>query len=294
MIKEYYYRVAGFTFGVLLPEVSDINNLLPSFRMFHCHEAGEAEVLFHFMSAPDSFFHNRKTLLIEQSYTELGQMLLYRDEDGYQVEMRTVSGRTHRLHTDLYFTFAKVAIDWGDRHAGDVVSALLRVLFSQAVLPYGGISLHAAVVSSGGKAYLFMGKSGTGKSTHAALWQQCFDGCELLNDDNPTVRITEEGTMVYGTPWSGKTPCYKNRSFPIGGIVRLVQAPANRFEFRREIEAFITVLPGCAVFPYDGRLHAELCGTLVHLTDRVPVGRLECLPDREAARLCASALSAGC
>lgn len=96
--------------------------------------------------------------------------------------------------------------------------------------------------------------------------------------------------MVYGTPWSGKTACYRNQRFPVRGIVRLVQAPHNRFIRQEEVDAFITVLPGCAVFPQAESLHKKLCDTLIALTGRVPVGVLECLPNREAAQLCKSGI----
>lgn len=135
-----------------------------------------------------------------------------------------------------------------------------------------------------------MGKSGTGKSTHAAQWLRCFPESRLLNDDNPTVRIEEGRVTVYGTPWSGKTPCYKNESFTLGGIVRLVQAGTNRFIPQEGVDAFITILPGCMVIHENNVLHEELCSTLAEVAGSVPVGVLECRPDEEAARLCAGVL----
>ena len=63
-----------------------------------------------------------------------------------------------------------------------------------------------------------MGKSGTGKSTHSRLWLENVPGATLLNDDNPIVRLTLVGAIVYGSPWSGKTPCYKNESAPLAGV----------------------------------------------------------------------------
>ena len=131
-----------------------------------------------------------------------------------------------------------------------------------------------------------MGKSGTGKSTHSALWLKHIPGCTLLNDDNPAVRLVGDGAVAYGTPWSGKTPCYRNLSYPIGGMVRLSQAPANRFVRRREVDAFVVLYPGCSVITDDERLNGALCDTLARLTERVTVGTLECLPDEAAATLC--------
>ena len=100
------------------------------------------------------------------------------------------------------------------------------------------------------------------------------------------VRRVGDGAVAYGTPWSGKTPCYRNLSYPIGGMVRLSQAPANRFVRRREVDAFVVLYPGCSVITDDERLNGALCDTLARLTERVTVGTLECLPDEAAARLC--------
>jgi hypothetical protein len=146
------------------------------------------------------------------------------------------------------------------------------------------------VVCLDNKGFLFMGKSGTGKSTHAMLWQEAFPGCELLNDDNPTLRLEEEGVRVYGTPWSGKTPCYKNRSCLVQGMVRLRQAKENRFERQTDIGAFIHLLPGCSVIRKDEGQYDVLCTTLIEMIGKVKVGVLACLPTQEAARVCRAAL----
>lgn len=82
---------------------------------------------------------------------------------------------------------------------------------------------------------MLLGKSGTGKSTHSRLWLKYIPDTKLLNDDNPAVRIMDNNTiMIYGTPWSGKTPCYKNVGVLLEGLVRLRQAPENQWKKYRE------------------------------------------------------------
>ena len=87
----------------------------------------------------------------------------------------------------------------------------LMVQFAMATADQGTALFHAAVVSYEGGGYMFLGPSGTGKSTHASLWLKHIEGVALVNDDNPVVR---DG-IVYGSPWSGKTPCYRNVSYPL-------------------------------------------------------------------------------
>lgn len=288
----YIYKVAGFRFSVRVPADVDMESLLPSFVPFRCEEEGEE--LFHLDACHASLPDDGTALLLEESVNDMGYSRLMKTDAGYQVMLRyTEQGSEHQMQTDRRFTQAQVTINWSDPYAGAVLCSLLRIAFAQAVVYHRAVSIHASVVHLDGKAYLFMGKSGTGKSTHSALWQETFEGCELLNDDNPTLRLTDKGVMAYGTPWSGKTPCYKNSCFPLAGMVRLRQAQQNRYTEQKDITAFITVLPGCSVIRKDTQQYDTLCATLLEITEKVKVGTLECLPNKEAAMVCRLAVLNG-
>lgn len=288
----YIYKVAGFRFSVHVPADVDMESLLPSFVPFRCEEEGEE--LFHLDACHASLPDDGTALLLEESVNDMGYSRLMKTDAGYQVMLRyTEQGSEHQMHTDRRFTQAQATINWSDPYAGAVLCSLLRIAFAQAVVYHRAVSIHASVVHLDGKAYLFMGKSGTGKSTHSALWQETFEGCELLNDDNPTLRLTDKGVMAYGTPWSGKTPCYKNSCFPLAGMVRLRQAQQNRYTEQKDITAFITVLPGCSVIRKDTQQYDTLCATLLEITEKVKVGTLECLPNKEAAMVCRLAVLNG-
>ena len=163
----------------------------------------------------------------------------------------------------------------------------LMVLYALATADRQTALFHAAVVSHDGKGYMFLGPSGTGKSTHARLWLQHIEGTELMNDDNPVVRIAGDGTaVVYGSPWSGKTPCYRNVSCPLGGIVVLSQAPYNKIRRLGGIEAYVALMESISGKRWDERIADGLHQTENELASHVPVWHLECLPDGAAARLC--------
>lgn len=148
------------------------------------------------------------------------------------------------------------------------------------------IAIHSSVIVHSGRAVLFLGESGTGKSTHTRLWREHISGAQLLNDDSPIVRVVEGVPTVFGSPWSGKTPCYRNESYPIAAFVRLAQAPHNRIARLPVVRAIGALLPSCPpAFAYDAQLQDNICDTLSQLIARVPVYRLECLPDADAARL---------
>lgn len=291
-MKDYYFRIAGFLMEVRLPEDKNIEKLLPSFHLFRCETVLNKQKLVTFATTSEALPPTDIVRVVDESENDLGYTRLIQLQNGYRIELSyRKDSQQHTMHTDARFTSAVANIRWEDPYAGEVLSSFLRIVYSQAVAFHGAVSIHAASVAWQGKAFLFMGKSGTGKSTHARLWLKCFPGSELLNDDNPTIRIEQGKVTAYGTPWSGKTPCYKNKSFPVGGMVRLQQTQANRFTPCTEVDAFITLLPGCSVINSHAEQYGALCDTLVETTALVPTGRLECLPDEEAARLCERSLT---
>ena len=137
---------------------------------------------------------------------------------------------------------------------------------------------------------MFLGKSGTGKSTHSSLWLKYLEGSELLNDDNPILRVGEDGVArVYGSPWSGKTPCYKNDSVPVGAIVR--QYPENRIARNSIVEAYAAVYPSCSGFRAVKEMADGMHSTIEKVVLSVPCYTLDCLPDEAAARLSCETIS---
>ena len=153
-------------------------------------------------------------------------------------------------------------------------------------IPYQTLAIHSSCIVCRNQAVLFLGESGTGKSTHTCLWREHIDGAVLLNDDSPMVRVEEGKVWVYGSPWSGKTPCYKAERYELKGCVRLSQAPYNRMRKLSVLEAYGAIHPSCAPeFAYDDALYDEVSRTIGEILSVVPVYHLECLPDEDAARL---------
>ena len=177
------------------------------------------------------------------------------------------------------------------RHTKMAIDNALMVLFALATAGLSTVLFHAAIVSYQGKGYMFLGPSGTGKSTHAGLWLKYIGGTELANDDNPVVRIDEDGARVYGSPWSGKTPCYRNVSYPLGGVVLLHQAPYNKIRRLTGIHAYAALVSSISGKRWDERIADGLHQTENALASSVPMWYLECLPDEAAAVLCCTEIS---
>lgn len=148
------------------------------------------------------------------------------------------------------------------------------------------VVFHASAISYDNYAYMFLGASGTGKSTHSRLWLQSIENTELINDDHPVVRIIDGGAYVYGSPWSGKTPCYKQIRMPLGSIVRLHQAPQNKIWRCSNLEAYFLLAQSITGKRMD-RKHADgLHETESFLTEKYGLWFLDCLPNEDAAILC--------
>ena len=165
------------------------------------------------------------------------------------------------------------------------INNAIMVMYALATANSQTALFHSSVVSYQGKAYMFLGTSGTGKSTHSSLWLKYIEGTELVNDDNPVVRIIDGVARVYGSPWSGKTPCYRNVVYPVGGIVKLDQAPYNEIKRLKGVRAYAAVVPSISGKRWDKRLAEGLHETENLLAQYVPVWHLDCLPDEAAARL---------
>lgn len=162
----------------------------------------------------------------------------------------------------------------------------LWVAYGLATLSQQTIAIHTSVIQYKDRTVLFLGESGTGKSTHTRLWRENIEGAVLLNDDSPILRIIDGKPWMFGSPWSGKTPCYKNESYPLAACVRLSQAPYNKIHRLSIPQGYAAIHPSCPPdFAYDDALYDFISETLSDVLGQVPMYHLECLPNAEAAQL---------
>ena len=167
------------------------------------------------------------------------------------------------------------------------INNVMKLMFAFSTARRNTLSIHASVTMHQGKGYLFLGKSGTGKSTHSQLWINNIEGCELLNDDNPALRVEDNGEVrVYGTPWSGKTSCYRNLVVPVGAIVDLHQAPKNEIRQLSIAEAYAVLYVSFSSYRFIKEISSGQHVTTEKIVTSVPCYSLNCLPDADAAFLC--------
>ncbi len=229
---------------------------------------------------------------VENKITEL------QDENGYMSLFSLPNGAISihlstntddeccRLHISQDYRIAKAWIGGTYRERRYALDTALMLLYTFASSKYNTLMLHASTVEYDSNGYLFLGKSGTGKSTHSRLWIESINGSTLLNDDNPIVRIIDGTVYVYGSPWSGKTCCYRNRRIPVGGIVRLQQAPYNKITPLTGINAYASLLPSCSCMKWNHEMAEAIHSTISKVIEKVPIYSFECLPNKDAAKLC--------
>lgn len=208
-----------------------------------------------------------------------------RDDAGFLLEMVPRDGTpAARFRTSE--TGDRTSCDFSIHHHPALFRFGVWMLFNLAALRRNAIAIHASAIRYRDAGLLFLGESGTGKSTHSRLWCRHIPGTSLLNDDSPILGLTEGAVRVWGSPWSGKVPCYRNESAPVAAIVRLVQAPENRIRRLAPVEALGALLPSAPpAFIRGTELRENICETLTQVIGQVPVFRLECRPDADAARL---------
>lgn len=93
---------------------------------------------------------------------------------------------------------------------------------------YDAFLIHAASVRVDEDAYLFIGPSGAGKTTHARLWKRYFgDRLRVINDDKPIIKVTDEAVLVCASPWSGKERWINNINAPLKSVIWINQSDEN-------------------------------------------------------------------
>ncbi len=158
--------------------------------------------------------------------------------------------------------------------------------FYRQLLAFDGLYLHSSAVVQDGRAYLFSGHSGIGKSTHTRLWIDTFGGdTRIINDDKPALRCIDGIWYAYGTPWCGKDGINLNEKAPLAGICFLKQGEHNRIRRLTQAEAFQKFYSQTIRYMVNTDELDALLRLLEDLLSKIPVYELENLPEPAAARL---------
>ncbi len=273
------YEVGGCRFRVKGTLLAEAVERMPGFAPFRKDNRGISDFQIVFADGKE---HPRESRELYACLADGVDTRFYATADEYRLEMTHEDGAQLELWTRRDSSTLTVQ--------GELKPQMLRfalwVGYGLMTLRRGRIAIHSSCIVKDGKAFLFLGESGTGKSTHTRLWREHIAGSALLNDDSPIIVVEKEEIWVYGSPWSGKTPCYRTERYPLSGCVRLQQAPFNQIKRLKTLQAYSALHPSCPpLFAYDNFLYDGISTTISSLLTKIPVYKLACLPNQEAALL---------
>lgn len=225
--------------------------------------------------------------LIADYVNERGEYRIFWSGQYYVVECRAMDlQRRYRMRADGRWYAIDVDMPLNDEYDFGVLNDFLMLAFTYSSSFHGRVLLHASCINyKGEEGVAFVGPSGIGKSTQARLWLENIQGCSLLNDDQPALGLIDGVPYLFGTPWSGKTSCYKNERVKVNTFFLMKQAEQNRIKEITAMTLFTHLLGSCSMMKADSATFFGITQVLASVVDKVKVAWLENRPEREAAEM---------
>lgn len=284
------YTVSLPAISILIEDSKNLISMrhLPGFNFFLENNSKNCGEYYKFsISGIDTYDLNtiQTHKLIYKFNIDYGECIIYNNGDSiiftiYDQDLGT-SSPSLVLHTSL-----KSEVDPVDHVYIDSILKPSYIKFSlwfsyslKALIRHAS-PVHSSVIIKNNEAILFLGESGTGKSTQSRLWKEFDVEVFSLNDDSPIVFVRDKEIYVSGSPWSGKGKVYKKEEYKVNAFVRVVQKKENRAYLLSKVEAFSALYPS---FPPSVHNFEEIEDSLIEIINlsihNVKVVKLECLPE---------------
>lgn len=277
MTDVFYIRVAGISIRFCVPQGMEIPRDLKPFLI----QPEEADETYAVSSLPQPISFTQPPVYSSK------MLQVYREPDGW----------VHVFPGTRSDAGVCMTCRLGDDHNNALLipdSAMPRYMqnciFSGFLVPerllirHRRALLHSALIRLRGKAVLFCGRSGIGKSTQASLWQDTL-GAEILNGDRAVIFPRSGAFWGSGSPYCGSSGIYSPEEAPIAAIVLLEQAPENTIVPVSPAKALRTFLRETVQNTWDDGYTRSLLALLADLARSVPIYALRCRPDTEAVLL---------
>jgi hypothetical protein len=180
--------------------------------------------------------------------------------------------REGRLHFDPSPAGPRYALDY----------PLDELLFQHRLAREGAAEVHACGVVWRGRALLFCGRSGAGKSTTARLWKRHARGARLLSDDRVVLRPGRRGVRAHGTPWHGDGGFAAASSAPLGALFFLKRGGESRLRPLLRAQAAARLFARSFPPPWDLEGVEGALDACADAAAAVPAFELAFRPDRSA------------
>lgn len=164
----------------------------------------------------------------------------------------------------------------------------LRIFAAYAVLMRGGLLLHSSGIVVDGQAYLFLGRSGAGKTTLSRL--ALIAGAKVLSDDiNILIPDEQGGFSASAVPFAGELghdSIEQSGRYPLKGMFWLEKAPLLYRETMPEAMQFAKLLACCPIVNTDPHQMDRILASGVSLLQNTPMQLLHFRRDEIFSEIC--------
>jgi hypothetical protein len=248
--------IAGLSVSLEWDGVPDFSALMPRYAPFLIGEVATLH-LHLYLSVQDGYGP------LSASVEPAIQLRLVSAPDGYDVTGPGVRG-------DLDFARgeARVTLDSGAAPAR--LEYLLRTIYAYLALRECGLLIHSAGLCSDSDAYLFMGQSGSGKSTVTSLSPSAL----ALSDDLVLIKPSHDGWQAYSTPFWNAASLNRPTGSGSGRVVgcyKLIQSRSVRAERLPTAAAVAELIANCPVVNADPTCLPDLLARCRSLAQTIPI-----------------------
>lgn len=149
------------------------------------------------------------------------------------------------------------------------------------LLNHDALLIHSSCVECEGKAVLFTGPSGIGKTTQANLWMR-HTGAQVMCSDRTVLRFVDGLWHAYGYPVDGSSPVSRPGRCRISAIISLRQAEENQLCRLSAASALLSLAGQTVMDTWNSAFRTRAVLLLSDLLERIPVYQLDCLPEDSA------------
>lgn len=286
MLEILIYRVAGKYIRLHTSSLERSRELLANYKPFRVDEVPtEGEVVLDIYGSFIPMPELQHELLEEVKEPTFSSKMWRTEQGQYYCESEAVGAKLGYL-IDLEKREMRVTSSLTSSQGYSLLDKAISISFGLLTLPLGLIKVHASAISLDDQALIFLGVSGTGKSTHSRQWRTYYPESLLLNDDEPIIEVCpDESVYIWGAPWSGSTPCYVDARRRLVGIVQLQQHPENILTKLKGREAFHSLFSSVGMIPSLSQTVRQAFDLVGRTLNIIPAYKLACRPDREAAEL---------
>lgn len=158
---------------------------------------------------------------------------------------------------------------------------------SEVLLSYHRCCFHATAMLWNQEAYLFIGRSGIGKSTQYKNWKELYpEEVKIINGDKPILEFRENGEIyVHSSPWTGKERWGSKRKASLAGIIYLSWGNENMIRRMEKQESVYPILQQFFARMYTEESCHRIISMAEHMINTIPIWNLNNLGDLSSSKL---------